>query len=60
MSIVTSGFEYMAKAVASTLIDRPLHIVVYPGMVLHDSPDTLNDKVANVLAEPIVEGLLSR
>lgn len=57
---MVSGFYELARATASTLIDRELPIVVYPGMILHDSPGTLVAKVNEHLLAPIVSSLESR
>lgn len=57
---MVSGFYELAKATVRTLIDQELAIVVYPGMILHDSPETVTKKVYDHLAGPIITILESR
>ncbi len=60
VSIVVSGFYELAKATVRTLMDRELAIIVYPGMILHDSPETVVKKVNDHLVDPVVSILEAR
>ncbi|MPZ85788.1 MAG: hypothetical protein GEV28_37585 [Actinophytocola sp.] len=57
---MVTGFYELAKATVRTLMDRELAIVGYPGMILHDSPETVVRKVNDHLVGPIITILESR
>jgi hypothetical protein len=59
VSIVATGFVAQANAIAGALGVGNLRLVEFPGVPMTDSPQSIREKVASHIVDPLVEQLTS-
>jgi hypothetical protein len=59
VAVVSSGFEAMARSIASVYGDTDPRLAVYPGAIQTDTQDDFEEKVRAVVIDQIEHGLLT-
>jgi hypothetical protein len=58
VGVISSGFEVMARSIASIFGDDDPRLAVYPGSIQTDSDETFRHKVGEVVLDQVEEALL--
>ncbi|MBI2908444.1 MAG: hypothetical protein HYX92_12425 [Chloroflexi bacterium] len=60
VSLITAGFERLARKTMEILGVKNLALAIYPGAIMTDTPEELARKVETAMVDQILEGLKTR